>query len=72
MIKLIVFHAHGGLPDDFGTYLLSRKFKIPYLLTVHGAAVYAGQRVKSQFIKSEIAILNANQVVGVSNIILNE
>ena len=68
--KIDILHAHGGLPDDFGTYLISKKFNIPYVLTVHGAAVYAGQRIEPQFKKSEIAINNADRVVGVSNIIL--
>lgn len=60
-------HAHGGLPDDFAGCLISRKLKLPYVLTVHGAAVYATIKNKSHFNKSQKSIECADAVVGVSS-----
>jgi len=68
--RIDLLHAHGSLPDDFGVYLLSKKFSVPYVLTVHGATVYAVQRINSHFEKSKIAIINANKIVAVSNVVL--
>lgn len=68
--KIDLLHAHGSLPDDFGTYLLSKKFSVPYVITVHGASVYAVHRNTHHFKMSKIAIVNANKIVAVSNIVL--
>ncbi|MDZ7765242.1 MAG: glycosyltransferase [Melioribacteraceae bacterium] len=60
-------HGHGGLPDDYAGYLISQKLKAPYVLTVHGAAVYATIKNKLHFKKSKKSLESADAVVGVSS-----
>jgi glycosyltransferase involved in cell wall biosynthesis len=62
-----LIHAHGALPDDFSAYLLSKKYKKPYVLTVHGATVYFAIKYPRQFKVNLKAVKNAAAVVGVSS-----
>lgn len=65
--KISLIHAHGSSPDDFGGYLLSKKFNIPFVLTVHGDTVYSFKKMPSRFKNSKNAILRADAVIGVSS-----
>ncbi len=70
--KFNLLHVQGALPEDFTGYLISKRFKIPYVLTVHGSSVYyAAVKSKRQFKKSAIAIENAAYVVAVSENVKN-
>ncbi|MCF8241110.1 MAG: glycosyltransferase [Melioribacteraceae bacterium] len=64
-----ILHIHGGLPDDYGGVLLASYFKLPTLLTIHGASVYATLRKKSWFEKTKKAIESVDYVVAVSSVI---
>ena len=62
-----IIHAHGALPDDYSAYLLSKKYRKPYVLTVHGATVYFAINYPRQFRVNKISVVKANAVVGVSS-----
>lgn len=62
-----IIHAHGALPNDYAAYLLSKKLKKPYILTVHGDAVYVVVKKSKRFKYSKLAIEQAAAVVGVSS-----
>lgn len=64
-----LIHVHGGLPDDYGAYLLAKYFNLKTILTVHGASVYSALRNKQQFVKTKKAIENSDLVVAVSNVV---
>ena len=69
-IKFDLIHAHGSLPDDHTALLLSKKTNIPFLITVHGETIFSLLRSPQKFSKSREAILEADAVVGVSDIVV--
>ena len=62
-----LIHAQGSAPEDFGAYLLSKKLKVPFILTVHGDSVYKLYKNKKRFRNSRNAIEKAEVVIGVSS-----
>jgi glycosyltransferase involved in cell wall biosynthesis len=64
--KFDLIHVHGSAPEDFAGYLLSKKNKIPFIITVHGDSVYKLVKHKNRFKNSKRSIENANAVIGVS------
>jgi glycosyltransferase involved in cell wall biosynthesis len=62
-----LIHAHGSAPDDFGAYLLSEKLDLPYVLTIHGDAVYKLVKHGGRFRNTKKSVLHADAVVGVSS-----
>lgn len=69
--KMNILHVHGGLPDDYGAYLISKYYKLKLVLTVHGASVYQTVNNKLSFRKTRKVIENADFVIGVSEVIKN-
>ena len=66
-----IIHAHGSAPEDYGAYLLSNKYKVPFILTVHGDSVYELYKRKKRFRNSKKAIEKAHMVVGVSSNVID-
>lgn len=69
--KFDLIHAHGSLPDDHAAYLLSKKIKVPFVITVHGSTINQLYK-KRVFYRSKQAILNADAVIGVSEKVVNK
>jgi len=66
-----LIHAHGSIPNDHVAYLLSKKIKIPYIITVHGETVFSLLKKKRQFRIAKLALQNAKAVIGVSSKVMN-
>lgn len=69
--KYDLIHVHGSAPDDYTGYLLSKKLKIPFMITVHGESVEDLARRGSRFKTSKIAIEKAHAIIAVSSKIVN-
>lgn len=67
-----LFHVHGTLPDDHAVAILSKKYNIPFVATVHGASVYAVIKKKKHFDRSMNSKLQASGIICVSSILRNK
>lgn len=65
--EIDLIHIQSSAPDDYAGYLLSKKYKIPYLITIHGEAVIELPKVKNRFNKTRIVIEKADGVIAVSS-----
>ena len=64
-----LIHAHYGMPDGYLAYLLSKKFKVPYVLTIRNHDVLHLNQLKAwnpDYKKYHLVLENASQVL-VSN-----
>ncbi len=66
--KIDMIHAHGSTPNDFGAFLISKLFRVPLVITVHGETVYSIQKYPKRYRNSIKAIIKANAVITVSKV----
>ena len=70
--KFDIIHAHGTIPNDHSALLLSKYFKIPYVVTVHGETIYKFEKYPKRYKNSIVALENAQAVIGVSSVVIKK
>jgi teichuronic acid biosynthesis glycosyltransferase TuaC len=76
-IPVDIIHAHGALPCGHAARLLSRHFKIPYMVTVHGRDAFSSVQVAGWpgawcARVSQQVFLGARRVLGISRAVCEE
>jgi len=64
-----LFHVHGTIPDDHAVSILSKKFNIPFVATVHGASVFAVRKIKNHFQQSLNSKRKSSAIICVSKVL---
>lgn len=67
--QIDLFHVHGTLPDDHAVAILSKKFGIPFVVTVHGASVYFVSKTQKHLKQSLNAKRKSAAIICVSDVL---
>lgn len=62
-----LIHAHGALPDNHAALLQSKRYGIPFIITVHGETIYSMLNYKNRFKISKFVLNKADAVIAVSS-----